>query len=777
MTVHHIPLQGATVTVTPLVTADIRTLTSNDQGDFRTQYELNSVKVSEFSAILTVKKKGFQTAHAFIDYGNPVRTREVTITLREPEEDPALLSPADLISGLAPRLRQFGPGDGLATNSEKDYTEGVESFLDQHNCERAVPLLAKVLENNPSCVGCRTMLALAELGWGDWDDAYQTLAEGVHAMPANPRAGRTEQLVAYGTWVSWQHEPENAATFLQEALKSAPQDAMALQELGRALVAMRDFEAAKDALNKALAAGAGPEAQLLDVEALVGEGDHDEAAREMGRYLNGRDVKKMPARVREVWATVQNQGKVEALPAKTRTREGPANRVTAREAQGRPVVAPEGRAPASLALLDLQHGYIKDFAGALDATTVEKLNEVSTEVDQKARAQIAVVTIKDLEGDTVEDFANHLFQKWGMGHKGTDRGVMVLLAMRQRKYCTKVGGGLEPILPDGKVLDFERGMVPLLRQGNYSSALMQFVSQITEVIEQDSHVSIESLAGSSGGPAKLPPPLPADLLQGIEPAKDQEQLGSILAGVGANIVELIKNFPNTSSLEVIHQEKVGHKGGGVSQNQRFRYLCLAPSEISEPSFIEYRTDFAGNEARPEGLSEGFMLTTGFTSAALIFHPQYRGESTFQYLGRQKISGRNAFVMAFAQIPGKARFTGNFLLGSNSGTMFSQGVAWIDTATYQIIRLHTELLAPLPELRLEKEDVNIDFNEVQFKSLKGALWLPEKVIVAIDWNGKQLRNQHEYSDFKIFQVDTSQEIGKPKNSKASSKETPVPTVSR
>ena len=106
-----------------------------------------------------------------------------------------------------------------------------------------------------------------------------------------------------------------------------------------------------------------------------------------------------------------------------------------------------------------------------------------------------MVTIKTLEGDTVEDFANHLFQKWGVGYKGTDRGVMVLLATDDHKYWTEVGYGLEPILPDGKVGGFGRSMVPLLRQGNYNGAVVQMVSQIAEVIAQDSHVSLDSLAG------------------------------------------------------------------------------------------------------------------------------------------------------------------------------------------------------------------------------------------------------------------------------------------
>jgi uncharacterized protein len=145
-------------------------------------------------------------------------------------------------------------------------------------------------------------------------------------------------------------------------------------------------------------------------------------------------------------------------------------------------------------------GYVNDFAGVLDPATVEGLTRLCTEVDQKAKAQIAVVTIKTLEGDAVEDFANHLFQKWGVGYKGTDRGVMVLLATDDHKYWTEVGYGLEPILPDGKVGEFGRDMVPLLRMGDYNSAVLQMASQIAEVIAQDSHVSLDSLAQSHAAP-------------------------------------------------------------------------------------------------------------------------------------------------------------------------------------------------------------------------------------------------------------------------------------
>src|SRR5208282_1609624 len=161
-------------------------------------------------------------------------------------------------------------------------------------------------------------------------------------------------------------------------------------------------------------------------------------------------------------------------------------------------------------------GYVNDFAGVLNATTVEKLTEVSTEVDQKAKAQIAVVTIKTLQGDTVEDFANHLFQKWDVGYKGTDRGVMVLLATDDHKYWTEVGYGLEPILPDGKVGGFGRDMVPLLRQGDYNGAVVQMVRQIAEVIAQDSHITLDSLP--------TPPAAPEDEVQEIHLTEGQRIL-------------------------------------------------------------------------------------------------------------------------------------------------------------------------------------------------------------------------------------------------------------
>ncbi|MGO9642244.1 MAG: TPM domain-containing protein [Candidatus Acidiferrales bacterium] len=137
-------------------------------------------------------------------------------------------------------------------------------------------------------------------------------------------------------------------------------------------------------------------------------------------------------------------------------------------------------------------GYVNDFAGVLSAAASNQLTSLCTELDQKANAQIAVVTIHTLEGDSVDDFANRLFEKWGVGPKGTDRGVLILLAVDDHQYHVEVGYGLEGILPDGKVGGFGRQMVPILRQGDYSGALVQLTGQIAGVIAQDKGVTLSA---------------------------------------------------------------------------------------------------------------------------------------------------------------------------------------------------------------------------------------------------------------------------------------------
>jgi hypothetical protein len=105
--------------------------------------------------------------------------------------------------------------------------------------------------------------------------------------------------------------------------------------------------------------------------------------------------------------------------------------------------------------------------------------------------------------------------------------------------------------------------------------------------------------------------------------------------------------------------------------------------------------------------------------------------------------------------------GAFKSDEISMTTLSQGLAWVDSESYEITRLRTDLLMPLSQLKLERETTEIDFAPVHLKGIGEGFSVPRQVTVTVDWKGKHLRNEHRYSDFKLFNVEAHDKPGKPK----------------
>src|SRR5258707_9620185 len=145
----------------------------------------------------------------------------------------------------------------------------------------------------------------------------------------------------------------------------------------------------------------------------------------------------------------------------------------------------------SVSSLPAPTGYVNDFAGVLSQSSKYNLENLCTQVDRQAHAQIAVVTIKTLDNDQpIDEFATALEDKWKVGKKGTDRGVLMLVVMNPRKYRIEVGYGLEGILNDAKVGDIGRAMVPSLSQGDYNTGITLGVQQIARIIAADAGVTL-----------------------------------------------------------------------------------------------------------------------------------------------------------------------------------------------------------------------------------------------------------------------------------------------
>ncbi len=129
-------------------------------------------------------------------------------------------------------------------------------------------------------------------------------------------------------------------------------------------------------------------------------------------------------------------------------------------------------------------GYVNDFANAIDARYKARIEAYLGEVEQKTGVQIAVVTVDTLDGEPIEDVANRLYREWGIGKKGQNEGLLILLAIKDHRQRAEVGYGLEPIITDGQAGAVLRGIRPILRQGNYGGALLAAVEEFGDRIAQ-----------------------------------------------------------------------------------------------------------------------------------------------------------------------------------------------------------------------------------------------------------------------------------------------------
>ena len=136
-------------------------------------------------------------------------------------------------------------------------------------------------------------------------------------------------------------------------------------------------------------------------------------------------------------------------------------------------------------------GYISDYAGVIDPAAKAALEQYCALVEARTGAQIAVLTVPSLEGEPVEDVANDVFRKWGIGQKTTNEGVFLLLATQDRRMRLEVGYGLEPILPDGFSGSVLRAMSPSLRASRYGEAVTAAVQTIGSRIAEAKGVTIE----------------------------------------------------------------------------------------------------------------------------------------------------------------------------------------------------------------------------------------------------------------------------------------------
>jgi len=150
-----------------------------------------------------------------------------------------------------------------------------------------------------------------------------------------------------------------------------------------------------------------------------------------------------------------------------------------------------------------RRGLVNDFADVIEPAIEEKINSVTSGLLAKTEIPVVVVTMPDIGDNEYNDYANRLYEDWGIGKKGVDKGVLIFVTVKERKLRIEVGYGLEGVITDGMAGEIrDRYINPYLRQNKYGEGILNGAAAVSLIIAKASGVELTGDARVSSPEAK-----------------------------------------------------------------------------------------------------------------------------------------------------------------------------------------------------------------------------------------------------------------------------------
>jgi tetratricopeptide (TPR) repeat protein len=266
--------------------------------------------------------------------------------------------------------------------------------------------------------------------------------------------------------------------------------------------------------------------------------------------------------------------------------------------------------------------------------------------------------------------------------------------------------------------------------------------------------------------------MPPDVDEKVPPVEPGAActLDEVVRKAGDQLVTMVHDLDRFTATESIVDQTISKWGvASAADERKFNYLVsikeIRPGVLSVE---EYRNSGGQSAEFPDG-----VITKGLSALAMVFHPFYARNYEMTCEGLARFNGGLAWQVHFLQRTDKPIENRGFRLGmrASSHAAALKGRAWISAENYQIIRLETDLVHPLPEIRLVTEHTAIEYGAVSFRDGKVNLWLPRNAEVYSDWNKFRVHRQHSFGNYLLFNVDESERIGSPKGQNASTNPKP------
>ncbi len=311
-----------------------------------------------------------------------------------------------------------------------------------------------------------------------------------------------------------------------------------------------------------------------------------------------------------------------------------------------------------------------------------------------------------------------------------------------------------------------------LRQGLLDNSIKEADAKQLENLE----TSFESAVESRSATASTSPPepilttsallpsnwLPPDIDEKVPPVEPGVacNLEEVIKNSGKRIQEFVANVDRYVATEAVTHESI-NKWGFASHPIKFQFdylVSIKQKRLGLLTVDEYRDTHYLPAKFPDGVA-----TTGLPALVLIFHPYYAENFAISCEGLARSKGQSAWQVYFRQRDDKPNTIRSYKIGAEGPAypVALKGRAWIAADSFQIVRLETDLINPVPQIRLVSDHATIEYGPVHFKARNLDMWLPQNAEVHYDWKGRRSHRRHSFKNYLLFSVDEKQKISEPK----------------
>ena len=239
------------------------------------------------------------------------------------------------------------------------------------------------------------------------------------------------------------------------------------------------------------------------------------------------------------------------------------------------------------------------------------------------------------------------------------------------------------------------------------------------------------------------------------PATDK--LPNLLQRTGEQMSEYLEKFSDVRCTEKVMQEKFKNDGKDKVDHREestFDYLVILANTGGELSLSESRLPV--REAKADKKKRSMLVSNGFATLFLVFHPIYANSFEFSELGNEVVDGHRLTKVAFRHIRG-TRTPAALALRGKEYPLELSGTAWIDAETAIITKMSAGVEDTMVDVGLNTLRTDVDFAPFPFKDLQKTYWFPLRAVVEVETPRQHWRNTHQFTNYKLFSVSTEEQV--------------------